>query len=79
MSVYEDVRRVVLQLDASEAIEIWSPIRVWPVRQVEVAIVHVARARDMGTHRRVDFGHVCQPLRRIGRARPAGIILNAEC
>jgi Transposase, Mutator family len=59
LSVYEDVRRVVLRLDASQAIEIWSPIRRRPVRQVQVAIVQVACARDMGTHRHDMFLSRC--------------------
>src|ERR1700738_1040132 len=73
----EHVVRVEGGLDLFEPLEVRSPVRVLPVCQVEIALVHVGGPRHIRSHRRVQRAHVAEALGRIARDCPRAAVLDA--
>src|ERR1700693_157344 len=57
--------------------EICSPVRVRPLRQVKVAVIHIGGPRDVRAHRRIKGTYIAEALRRVAWVRPRAAVLNA--
>jgi hypothetical protein len=75
--VVEQIVWIVVLLDRDQAGKIVAPIGGGIIGQIEIAIVHVSRARQMRPHRRIDFCDLREMGGRVGRAGPAREILDA--
>ena len=77
MGVMKQVIRVISLLDGGQPGQVRTPIGVRKILQIEIAVVHVSRVRQIRPHGSVDIGHIGDMGRGIGWVQPTGEILNA--
>jgi hypothetical protein len=65
------------EFDLLEPGKVRTPIRVLPVGQVKVAVIHVGGAGYVGAHGHVERLHVAEALWRVAGVRPRTAVLDA--
>src|SRR5215472_10709226 len=78
LSMPEDVVGIKGRLDLAQPRQIGTPVCLRPVREVEIAVIHVSPARYVGTHGGIEVSHVRKMRRGVPGIRPLGKVLNAE-